>query len=118
MTDELAAQARALIEANRYLTLSTVGPDGRPWTTPVYFTAAGLREFYWASAADAVHSRHLAERPQVSWVVFDSTVAPYHGRALYAAGERGSCPAPTSTAGWPPIRAATGTGRPRSTGTT
>lgn len=87
MTDDLEAHARALIEANRYLTLSTVGPDDRPWTTPVYFSAAGLREFYWASAADAVHSRHLAERPQVSWVVFDSTVAPYHGRALYAAGE-------------------------------
>ena len=85
--DELVAHARALLDANRYLTLGTVGPDGRPWTAPVYFTAPGLGEFYWASEAGAVHSRHLADRPQVSWVVFDSTVRPYHGRALYGAGE-------------------------------
>jgi hypothetical protein len=31
-------------------------------------------------------SRNLAVRPQVSVVVFDSTVAPYHGRAVYAVG--------------------------------
>lgn len=85
--DDLAAHARAIIDANLYLTLGTADPDGRPWTSPVYFAAAGAREFYWVSAADARHSRHLAERPQVSMVIFDSTVAPYHGRALYAVGE-------------------------------
>jgi hypothetical protein len=82
--DGLTAHARALLDANRYLTLGTVGADGRPWTSPVYFAAAGLREFYWASEADARHSRNLAARPQVSLVVFDSSVLPYHGRALYA----------------------------------
>ncbi|MFB9237369.1 pyridoxamine 5'-phosphate oxidase family protein [Plantactinospora siamensis] len=83
---ELAAHARTLLDTNAFLTLGTVGPDGRPWTSPVYFAAAGLREFYWCSEADAVHSRNLAERPPVSIVVFDSRVRPYHGRALYAAG--------------------------------
>ena len=88
MTDDgLAAHARAVIDANLYLTLGTVGADGRPWTTPVYFAPAGDREFVWVSAAGAVHSRHLAERPSVSMVVFDSRVAPYHGRAVYAVGE-------------------------------
>ena len=85
--DDLAAHARAIIDANLYLTLGTVDPDGRPWTSPVYFAPADDREFYWTSAADARHSRHLVERPQVSMVVFDSTVAPYHGRAVYAVGE-------------------------------
>lgn len=85
--DELAAHARAIIDANLYLTLGTAGPDGHPWTSPVYFAPAGDREFYWTSATDARHSRHLAERPQVSMVIFDSTVAPYHGRAVYAVGE-------------------------------
>jgi nitroimidazol reductase NimA-like FMN-containing flavoprotein (pyridoxamine 5'-phosphate oxidase superfamily) len=85
--DDLAAHARAIIEANLYLTLGTADPDGRPWTSPVYFAPAGDREFYWVSATDARHSRHLAERAQVSMVVFDSTVAPYHGRAVYAVGE-------------------------------
>ena len=87
MTHDLAAHARAIIDANLYLTLGTADPDGRPWTSPVYFAPAGDREFYWLSATDARHSRHLAERPQVSMVIFDSTVAPYHGRAVYAVGE-------------------------------
>ncbi len=83
---DLAVHAQELLDANNYLTLGTVDPDGHPWASPVYFAASGLREFYWTSQADAVHSRNLTERPHVSIVVFDSTVAPYHGRALYAVG--------------------------------
>jgi nitroimidazol reductase NimA-like FMN-containing flavoprotein (pyridoxamine 5'-phosphate oxidase superfamily) len=85
--DDIAVHARAIIEANLYLTLGTTDPDGRPWTSPVYFAPVSAREFYWMSATDARHSRNLAERPQVSMVIFDSTVAPYHGRAVYAVGE-------------------------------
>jgi hypothetical protein len=84
---DLGAHARAIIEANLYLTLGTADRDGRPWTSPVYFAPGGDREFYWLSATDARHSRNLAERPQVSLVIFDSTVPPYHGRAVYAVGE-------------------------------
>jgi nitroimidazol reductase NimA-like FMN-containing flavoprotein (pyridoxamine 5'-phosphate oxidase superfamily) len=85
--DDLAAHARTIIEANLYLTLGTADPDGRPWTTPVYFAPAGDRDFYWTSASDARHSRHIAARSRVSIVIFDSTVPPYHGRAVYAVGE-------------------------------
>jgi nitroimidazol reductase NimA-like FMN-containing flavoprotein (pyridoxamine 5'-phosphate oxidase superfamily) len=87
MTDvDLVAHARAVIDTNLYLTLGTVDPDGGPWTCPVYFASAGDREYYWESTTDARHSRNLAERPRVSIVIFDSTVAPYHGRAVYAVG--------------------------------
>ncbi|GAA5010516.1 pyridoxamine 5'-phosphate oxidase family protein [Actinopolymorpha pittospori] len=51
--DDLAAHARAIIDANLYLILGTADPDGRPWTSPVYFAPAGDREFYWLSATDA-----------------------------------------------------------------
>lgn len=85
-TSDLLAHAQKLLDANRYLTLGTSDASGRPWTSPVYFAADGVRELYWVSATEARHSRNLTERPQVSLVVFDSTVAPYHGRALYAAG--------------------------------
>ena len=85
--DDLVAHARAVLDGNLYLTLGTADADGRPWTSPVYFAPAGDREFLWASEVGARHSRHLAERPAVSLVVFDSTVAPYHGRAVYAVGE-------------------------------
>jgi hypothetical protein len=84
--DDLATHAQALLDGNRYLTIGTVDPEGWPWTSPVYFASAGVREFYWVSETGARHSRHLAERPRVSMVVFDSTVAPYHGRAVYAVG--------------------------------
>jgi hypothetical protein len=32
---DLAAVARDIIHANRYLTLATADVDGRPWATPV-----------------------------------------------------------------------------------
>lgn len=60
MTDVLTAHARAIIGANRYLVLGTTDPDGHPWASPVYFAADGDRTFYWLSATDAEHSRHLA----------------------------------------------------------
>lgn len=84
--DELTEHARSLLARNSYLTLGTVGADGRPWTTPAYFAADGLADFYWVSSPQARHSRNLAAQPMVSLVVFDSTVRPYHGRALYADG--------------------------------
>jgi hypothetical protein len=87
MTQDLVAHARAIIDATSYLTLGTSDPDGHPWTSPVYFSAGSEREYYWVSATDARHSRNLAERPRVSVVIFDSTVLPYHGRAVYAVGE-------------------------------
>lgn len=85
--DDLQAHARAILDANLYLTLGTVDEQGRPWTSPVYFAGGHDGDFYWVSAVDALHSRHLADRPHVSLVVFDSTVEPYHGRAVYGVGE-------------------------------
>ena len=90
--DGLADHARAILQANLYLTLGTVGADGRPWTAPVYFAPAGDREFVWVSLTNARHSEHLAARPDVSLVVFDSTVRPYHGRAAYALGQAHEVP--------------------------
>jgi len=34
--DDLAAHALAIIDANLYLTLGTIDPDGHPWASPVY----------------------------------------------------------------------------------
>lgn len=85
--DSLAAHAQNIVDTIRYMTLGTADPDGLPWTSPVYFAPAELREYYWTSTMDARHSRNLAARPQVSLAIFDSTVPPYHGRAVYVAGE-------------------------------
>ena len=37
---DLVAHAQALLDANRYLTRATADPEGRSWTSPVYFAAA------------------------------------------------------------------------------
>lgn len=87
MDDELVEHAQELVRSNRYLVLGSVDPEGRPWTSPVYFAADHeLRHFYWMSTETSRHSANLAAGPDVSLVVFDSTVPPYHGRCLYAVG--------------------------------
>lgn len=113
MVLDLRDHANLLLKRTAYLTLGTVGPDGQPWTSPVYFAADGLDAFYWTSSPDSRHSRNLAARPEVSLVVFDSTVAPYHGRALYAAGTARELPADEVGVGLgiylgPPRRGGTG----------
>jgi hypothetical protein len=86
--DEVLAQrARSAVDGNRYLTLGTSEPDGRPRVSPVYFTHDAYRAFYWVSSPDARHSRNLADRPAVALVVFDSTAAIGKGVALYVGAE-------------------------------
>jgi len=86
MSPDLAEHARQLLRVNDYLTLGTVDPHGRPWTSPVFFSSTAEWELFWTSATDAQHSRNLAARQDVSLVVFDSSVPPFHGRAVYAVG--------------------------------
>jgi nitroimidazol reductase NimA-like FMN-containing flavoprotein (pyridoxamine 5'-phosphate oxidase superfamily) len=79
----LEARAEAVIAANKYLTLATVDGGGRPWATPVYFTPDGHEHFYWVSSPAARHSLNIAADPNVSIVIFDSTVAIGKGQAVY-----------------------------------
>jgi nitroimidazol reductase NimA-like FMN-containing flavoprotein (pyridoxamine 5'-phosphate oxidase superfamily) len=81
--DELAAGARGLIDANRYLTLATADGDGRPWATPVWYAHQGYTDFFWVSRPDARHSRNLAVRREVGMVIFDSTVPEGEAQAVY-----------------------------------
>lgn len=87
MTDanELTAQARAILDANRYMTLATADEGGVPWASPVWFASADYRAFFWVSAPGARHSRNLASRPHVGIVIFDSQVPGGAGQAVYMA---------------------------------
>ena len=49
----------------------------------MWFAVEGYREFVWVSKPGARHSRNLAVRPQLGIVIFDSTVAPGDGVAVY-----------------------------------
>lgn len=80
---DLDALARRVIDANHYMTLGTVDPDGSPRLSPVYFTAARYQDLYWLSVPDAHHSCNIAARPDVQIVIFDSTVRVGAGEAVY-----------------------------------
>src|ERR1044071_7524972 len=79
----LGTLAKAIIHANMYMVLGTADEFGQPWVTPVYFSCADYREFYWMSSPEVRHSRNIAVRPQVSMVIFDSQVSVGAGQAVY-----------------------------------
>jgi nitroimidazol reductase NimA-like FMN-containing flavoprotein (pyridoxamine 5'-phosphate oxidase superfamily) len=70
---ELPAIARAIIDANNYMTLGTADESGLPWASPVWYAPEAYREFFWVSSPEARHSRNLATRPELAIVIFDST---------------------------------------------
>jgi pyridoxine/pyridoxamine 5'-phosphate oxidase len=83
MTDDNAATARAIIDANRYMTLSTADASGLPWVSPVWFATLDHRRFFWVSDPNSRHSRNLAARPELAIVIFDSTVAVGDAQPVY-----------------------------------
>jgi len=83
MTGDPAAVARAIIDGNSYMVLGTADANGSPWASPVWFATEAYREFVWVSSPEARHSRNLAVRSQLSIVIFDSTVTPGEGAAVY-----------------------------------
>jgi pyridoxine/pyridoxamine 5'-phosphate oxidase len=85
-TQELAAIARQVIDHGQYLVLATADRDGQPWASPLWYAHAAHREFLWVSSPDARHSRNIVVRPQVSIVIFDSSVPPGGAQAVYISG--------------------------------
>jgi nitroimidazol reductase NimA-like FMN-containing flavoprotein (pyridoxamine 5'-phosphate oxidase superfamily) len=81
--------ARAVLDANSYVVLATASADGTPWGSPVWFAHAAYRELFWVSAPDSRHSRNIVARPRIAMVVFDSTVAPGTGQAVYMTATAG-----------------------------
>jgi uncharacterized pyridoxamine 5'-phosphate oxidase family protein len=80
---DLDALARRTLANNRFLVLGTVDPDGRARVSPVWFSLVEHRDVYWLSAPESHHSRNITERPEVSMVVFDSSLDPHTGQAVY-----------------------------------
>jgi nitroimidazol reductase NimA-like FMN-containing flavoprotein (pyridoxamine 5'-phosphate oxidase superfamily) len=89
---DLEAIARDVIHANKYMTLGTADRDGQPWATPVYYSPIGYHTFYWVSSPEARHSRNVADRPDISIVVFDSTVPIGGAQAVYMAARAEEVP--------------------------
>ena len=92
---DLEVMARRVLDGVRYMVIATVQDDGSPWVTPVYFTPHQYREMYWVSDPEAQHSRNIAARPEVSLVVFDSSVPIGGAEAVYMRAQAHQMPEPT-----------------------
>ena len=80
------ARARAMIDANAYMTIASADAAGVPWASPVWFAHHQYAEFLWVSRPDARHSINVAARPEVGIVIFDSTVPEGSVDAVYVEG--------------------------------
>ncbi len=89
---DLGDLARATLANNRFMVLGTVDASGRPRVSPVWFSLVDHRDAYWLSSPTAHHSRNIAERPEVSIVVFDSRADPHTGQAVYLEATAGRVP--------------------------
>ena len=96
---DLARVARAVIDANSYLTIATADRAGQPWPSPLWYAHAGYREFFWVSSPAARHSRNLAERPAAGIVIFDSHVPAGKAQAVYLTATAAEVPAAELTRG-------------------
>lgn len=66
-----------------YMTIATASEEGTPWNTPVFFAYDNMYNFYWASPPTAQHSQNIAKNPSVFLIIFDTTVEPGKGTAVY-----------------------------------
>jgi hypothetical protein len=87
--EDLIAIAKAIIDTTLYMVLGTSDKSGQPWVSPVYFTASKYKEFYWISSPQARHSRNIAMRSQISFVIFNSQVPAGKGQAVYISATAG-----------------------------
>ena len=75
--------ARAILDAGAYVVLATADADGVPWASPVWFAQDESGTIFWVSYPGARHSRNIQAQPRIAMVVFDSTVEPLTGQAVY-----------------------------------
>jgi hypothetical protein len=85
VTEDVEALARAIVDGGRYMTIATADAGGVPWVSPVWYAPAGYSEFFWVSDPEALHSRNVAVRREVSLVIFDSGAPIGTGRGVYVA---------------------------------
>jgi uncharacterized protein YhbP (UPF0306 family) len=67
----LAERTRRILDEAKYLSLSTVGGDGTPWTAVLqYAWLPDPLRFLFGSATRSRHSNHIATRPTVSGALY------------------------------------------------
>ncbi|PWT95813.1 MAG: hypothetical protein C5B53_10875 [Candidatus Melainabacteria bacterium] len=79
----LVDQARQIVEENRYMTIATAAPDGKPWISPVFFAYDSDYNLFWVSNKNSLHSKLIRQNPRAAIVIFDSKAGEGEGDAVY-----------------------------------
>lgn len=72
-----------LIKTNIYRTTGSVGSDGVPWVTPLYYAYDEQLNLYWISPKDSWHSKNIQHNSNTSFTCFDSHAPKWTGNAAY-----------------------------------
>lgn len=85
MSDYHQERAEALLKNVIYMLVGSASSQGKPWTSPVYFTVDDNLNFYWASDKNAQHSINVRQNPDVFLVIYNSAApeGKYVGEGLY-----------------------------------
>lgn len=63
-------QLNKFLSEQNYMTLAVTLDDGTPWATPVRISSWDGKTFEWDSKTDTVHSKAIAQRPQIALSIF------------------------------------------------
>ncbi len=72
--EALSKKAREIISKILYITIATVGVDGKPWNSPVYSAFDENYNFYWISWKKNQHSKNIKKNNNIFLVIYDSTL--------------------------------------------
>lgn len=65
-------RARELVKTSRHISLATTNADGSPHNSPVrFFYDEKLKNIYWGSNTEALHSQNILRTGQIFAVLFD-----------------------------------------------
>jgi nitroimidazol reductase NimA-like FMN-containing flavoprotein (pyridoxamine 5'-phosphate oxidase superfamily) len=81
--DKRRAEVRQIVDKIKYITLATVSEANDPWNAPVFFAHQEYRTFYWGSRRAVQHSQNIRSNGKGYIVIYDSTIPPGKGRAVY-----------------------------------
>ncbi|MDE1768841.1 MAG: pyridoxamine 5'-phosphate oxidase family protein [Candidatus Micrarchaeota archaeon] len=65
-------KAKYIINHNTYMVVATCGKDLKPWVAPVAYAHDSEYNFYFISAIDSRHAKHIEENPNSALAIFSS----------------------------------------------
>ncbi len=82
-TMQIDPRAEQILKMIKFLTIASVGENGEPWNTPVFFANDFHYNLYWASDQYSTHSKNIKQNSNIFIVIYDSTVPETMGVGLY-----------------------------------